>query len=212
MIREENFTRPWYWYARLLLPVDLQGKSIIDLGGGACEFSRELRERGCQVAFADIEEENVARARKLGFDSYRIDLNEPLAFGDGVFDGAIMLEVIEHVFKAEKLLSEVHRILRPGAFLILSTPNIAHLSRRMKAVRGFPPEGEGYHVRFFTPSLLSSMLAKSGFHVEALHQPSSTFGVNWILKKLGKAPVSFRVPPILRPLLVRTIILRARKV
>jgi SAM-dependent methyltransferase len=46
-----------------------------------------------------------------------------LAFDDGVFDGAIAVHSIEHVPNPEKALAEIARVLKPGAAVVLVTPN-----------------------------------------------------------------------------------------
>ncbi len=45
-----------------------------------------------------------------------------LPFKDGVFDGVLCSEVIEHVFEKERVLDEIKRVLRPGGWLILTAP------------------------------------------------------------------------------------------
>lgn len=46
---------------------------------------------------------------------------------DNEFDGVIAIEVIEHVEEDEKFLQQISRILRPGGFLLLTTPNGDHI-------------------------------------------------------------------------------------
>lgn len=43
-------------------------------------------------------------------------------FPDGAFDTAVCSDVIEHVREPEALLAEIHRLLRPGGVLVLTTP------------------------------------------------------------------------------------------
>jgi SAM-dependent methyltransferase len=50
------------------------------------------------------------------------DLNERLNFDDSSFDTVILTDVLEHIYKPEKLLSEIHRILRPGGRVIIAVP------------------------------------------------------------------------------------------
>jgi SAM-dependent methyltransferase len=47
---------------------------------------------------------------------------ESLPFADGVFDALVSFQVLEHVFKPEGLLREMHRVLRPSGGLLLSVP------------------------------------------------------------------------------------------
>ena len=43
-------------------------------------------------------------------------------FADNHFDSVIATEVLEHVFNPNDFLSEIHRVLKPGGFLLLTTP------------------------------------------------------------------------------------------
>lgn len=47
-------------------------------------------------------------------------------FRDNSFDGALCLDVVEHVENDSLMLAEVGRVLRPGATLVLTTPATEH--------------------------------------------------------------------------------------
>jgi len=57
-----------------------------------------------------------------------------LPYGDGVFDRALCLDVLEHLSFEEQAaaLAELHRVLRPGGELLVSVPNLAHLQSRVQ--------------------------------------------------------------------------------
>src|SRR5205823_12183775 len=141
--------------AEALLPPDPAGLKILEIGGGAAEFSRRLQSRGILVTFADLSPLNVERARSFGMEAHQIDLNCGLpVFQSDTYDGIVMLEIIEHIVAAESLLKEVRRVLKPEGFLILSTPNFAYWLNRIRILFGGLSHDEGYHYRFFTPSVL----------------------------------------------------------
>ena len=50
------------------------------------------------------------------------DLCEKLPIRDGVADTIVSLSVLEHLREPQKFLSECHRILKPGAAIILQVP------------------------------------------------------------------------------------------
>jgi SAM-dependent methyltransferase len=55
----------------------------------------------------------------------RIDVfydGQTLPFADSQFDSVISFEVFEHVFNLPEILSEIHRVTRPGGKLLLSVP------------------------------------------------------------------------------------------
>ncbi|MBT8228697.1 MAG: methyltransferase domain-containing protein, partial [Bacteroidia bacterium] len=46
-----------------------------------------------------------------------------LPFEEGTFDIVVSSEVIEHVPDPLKAITEMHRVLKPGGILVLTTPN-----------------------------------------------------------------------------------------
>ena len=56
-----------------------------------------------------------------------------LPFGDGAFDRALCLDVLEHLTFEEqpKALAELRRVLVPGGEVLVSVPNLAHLQSRV---------------------------------------------------------------------------------
>lgn len=58
--------------------------------------------------------------------------NEGLPYADQSFDLVTCTEVIEHLEHYRYTLREMHRILKPGGALVLTTPNILNLKSRMR--------------------------------------------------------------------------------
>ncbi len=173
-----------------------------------------LRQEGHEVEFLDIDPVNVARARALGFVAYQHDCNTPLTelLEPERYQAALLLEVIEHVFHTHVLLQSLWQCLQLGGFLVVTTPNIAHLRWRLRALLGYPPRGEGYHVRFFTYRLLCAEFSRAGFQIEREAHATSTFGINAVRTLLGKPPIRLPLPRMFRGLLVRNFAFVARKV
>jgi len=100
-----------------------QGMHLLDvgcgLGGASRYFAHEL---GCRVTGIDLTDEYVRAAamlsHRLGLDakvSYRQASALALPFAEATFDGAYMLHVGMNVPDKAKLISEVRRVLKPGA-------------------------------------------------------------------------------------------------
>lgn len=92
-----------------------------------------------------------------------------LPFGDASFDCLISSQVIEHVPFDERIFAEMRRVLKPGATLIIGTPDYATLGWRIiEPIYGFVMPG-GYrdeHVTHYTRASLAEILARYGFVVE----------------------------------------------
>jgi SAM-dependent methyltransferase len=81
-------------------------------------------------------------------------------------DCAVLTEVLEHLhyYYAPLVLSKINRALKPGGVLILTTPNIASLFRRLRLLLGIQPIYH-YHVREYTMREVVSLLREAGFEV-----------------------------------------------
>ncbi|GAB4264381.1 MAG: hypothetical protein Kow0092_16010 [Deferrisomatales bacterium] len=165
--RPEQADRYFYAGCRALAPRPRSpGGALLDLGCGRGEMARFFRELGYRVEGVDVSKDNVGHMEALGFPAHRLDLNEPLPFPDGAYEAVALLDVIEHVVQAERLAAECFRVLRPGGWLLLSTPNHAFYKRRLRALAGRPPDEEGYHFRFFIRRKLRALLERTGFRIE----------------------------------------------
>jgi len=191
-----------YAAALEIMPPPRSGHArLLELGAGHCEVAQMLRSLEWGVHAADIEDSCVAEATALGFPSTRLDLNEPLPFSDGSFDFVVMLEVIEHVVRAEAALGEVARVLSPGGRLLLTTPNHAFYKSRLRMLKGRPLGMEGDHVRFFVKAQLESLLAAAGFRIIARNSAGHLplMDGRWVRKLAGRKRVLCRVPERLEP-------------
>ena len=73
-------------------------------------------------------------------------------------------EVIEHLhyYYVPQVLSEINKSLKPSGYLILTTPNIASLFRRLRLILGKQPIYR-YHVREYTMPEILTMLEEARF-------------------------------------------------
>ena len=215
--RPHDPSRAWYRFASSLFPAS-PGRWA-DLGCGQGELLARVRASGSSTARAtplalDRSRENAAAARTVGAASLVADLETRLPFADRSLDGASLVEVIEHLPHAEALVEELRRVLRPGGWLLVTTPNVAHWTYRWRGLTGHPPKQEGYHFRFFTQQTLRACLTSRGFHIEA----RASFGKQALLTKLARVAgrdrrdkVRYRVPAPLEPLLAQHFVWLLRR-
>jgi 2-polyprenyl-3-methyl-5-hydroxy-6-metoxy-1,4-benzoquinol methylase len=150
------------------------GAHVLDAPcGGAAALTLALRGRGYAATGADLDEE--ARAA-LGDGYARVNLDGALPWGDNSFDAVISTEGIEHLENHFGFLREVCRVLKPGGFLILTTPNITALRSRVRFFgsgffgRDGRPLNEGarhplHHIGLATLPELRYELHTSGFEL-----------------------------------------------
>ncbi len=106
-----------------LVPADRAPGLALDLSAGDGRSSRLLAERGWRVVSTEL------RPRRPGWIA--VNLNNDLPLRSKSFDLVMMLEVIEHLADIPHALSEVARVLKPGAIAIISTPNRLNLTSRI---------------------------------------------------------------------------------
>ncbi len=212
--RERRADRAWYRYADRLLPTPARAGRWIDMGCGRGEFIALAGEDGHSGVGLDRRIDSVRGLTEAGIPVLAADLARGLPFDDATLDGVTLIEVIEHIVNAEDLLRELARVIRPGGWFILTTPNVAHLTYRVRAVTGHPPKQEGYHYRFFTRKKLADAVTAAGFVLE----DTASFGKSLVLSRLGRLAgrggrfkARYRVPSRLEPLFAQHFVWRLRR-
>ncbi|MFF3762768.1 class I SAM-dependent methyltransferase [Streptomyces sp. NPDC001922] len=137
-----------------------------------------------------------------------------LPFASAGADAVLFSEVIEHLVDPDSALEELHRVLRPGGDLLLSTPNLAAWYNRglllagvqpvfsevsLRRIHGRPGRQVVGHLRLCTARALTGFVAASGF--EVVRVAGAPFhGVPGPLRPLDRALC--RVPSLASILLV----------
>ena len=213
-LRPRDPDRPWYAYAARLLPARPLGRWA-DFGCGRGEFIELASDDAKSGIGLDYSATSARSLRASGRAALVADLNRGLPFATGALDGASLIEVIEHIVQAEALVAELARVIRPGGWLIVTTPNVVHIAYRWRALTGHPPKQEGYHYRFFTRHTLEATFAEAGFRLAA----QASFGKQALLSKLsrlaGKGPkhkVRYVVPRTFEPLFAQHFVWRLERV
>jgi len=139
--------------------------------------------RGCylgapgRVDHKVVESESGERFECLidHFDAGR----DPFPYPDGHFATVLCCELIEHLAADPMhMMAEIHRVLRPGGHLLLTTPNLAGLRAIAAILQGYHPgwfhaylrpgEPAARHNREYTPREIHLLLENSGFEVVLL--------------------------------------------
>ncbi len=136
------YRRHWL-YPRLCR--QLSGK-VLDIGFGLGDM---LAFRPNTVG-ADVNPHAVAWAKQRKMDAHLI-LNGKLPFEDGVFDGVIMDNVLEHILNPQDLLVEVRRVLKMDGVFLVGVPGL----------KGFASDPD--HKVFYDKSALGVCLSNAGF-------------------------------------------------
>ena len=129
--------------AKELVPAGGMGKRLLDVGCREGAQSRAFEALGYRVASIDVD----ARYEKCVV----CDANDALPFRDGTFDVVWSSEVIEHLKDPAAAIREMHRVVRPGGVIVMTTPNSYALYFRLLALVGLTPRKiqRRDHLHFF---------------------------------------------------------------
>lgn len=106
------------------------------------------------------------------------DLREPLPFPNGFVDEIVMYQVLEHVpsYEADRLVSDMARVLRMGGSLIVSVPDVRATARLLseadtdekedwaiRLIHGTQRNRWSHHFCGYVPRTLRTLLSGHGF-------------------------------------------------
>lgn len=158
-------------------------KKVLDLGCGDGFIMERINTAGNFAEGVEISTNAVKSARKKGFVVYDYSLDENWANKiKSKYDVVFLGETIEHVFDTDKLLQNVKKVLKKNGHLIITTPNIAALGRRLLLLLGMDPLVEitarsydAGHIRYFTFDTLTRLLIENSFEVEHISSTHISF-------------------------------------
>lgn len=117
-------------------------ETLLDVGCGDGAFTLVLQKvTGAAKAYGvEMSPEGADAARSQGIECAVLDVSEEdLPFSEAFFDLVYCGEIIEHLFDPDRLLGEVHRVLKAGGQAIVTTPNLASWYNRLMLLLGYQP-------------------------------------------------------------------------
>ena len=122
---------------------------LLDLGCHVGYNTDRVREVLCPKYTLGLEwvRLSIQAARDRGIPVVQHDLNQLLPLRTCSVDVVTAFDVLEHLVQTWQLLTEVHRVLKPGGFVLIDCPNLAAWSNVFALVIGLQP--------FSGPSLIS---------------------------------------------------------
>ena len=150
---------------------------ILDLGCGSGVLTTYLAKRAAHALGLDLSPKAVAFAhqnRGSDGEGYVCGSALQLPFHDAKFDAVYCFEVLEHLYvsQASAMLSEIHRVLRSGGHVVVTTPDYGSLwpmvEKILDALRLVPRLDAAQHVQRFTRPGLLQFAHGSGFSLDTL--------------------------------------------
>lgn len=195
-----------------IVAVDGTGESIMDIGCGDGSLLYQYRHRYSHLIGLEYSAERLRQAEAnlagLKFTALQGSAEEIDQLQDNSVDRIITADVIEHIPDVYAASHEMFRVLKPGGDLVINTPNIAFVKKRLVLALGRfpstsqPNEGmgsdvlfDGGHLHYFTYRSLRLLLERAGFEMvrpmgfgrfgvfHSLWPSLTSGGVQWVAKK-----------------------------
>jgi 2-polyprenyl-3-methyl-5-hydroxy-6-metoxy-1,4-benzoquinol methylase len=146
-------------------------KRVLELGPAAGHFTRALVANGCRVVGVEFDPAAAAVVEQVAERVVVGDLSDPTvvaaAIDDERFDVVLGGDVLEHLPDPLTVLRACRAALKPGGYVVLSLPNIAHADIKLQLLAGrFAYRDTGLldrtHLHFFTLGSIEEMLREAG--------------------------------------------------
>ncbi len=125
-----------------------------NLFDGGCSYgygTRYLSQKSTNTYAIDMNKIHIAVANeKYKNINFKVGVLEDTGYEDSFFDAIVLNDVLEHTNDKIQTLSEMYRILKPGAYIIISTPH--------KGLFAFlDPYNYGYNLKKYLPLLYKTL-------------------------------------------------------
>lgn len=147
-----------------------KNSTILDFGCGDGRYIEEfIKINPYKIIGVDISEYAINKAKKKFPQArfYVISGDDIMPLNASSIDFILAADVIEHIFDVTNFLTEMHRALKKGGKIFISTPYYGTIKNLVIALIGFDTAfNPTYaHIRFFTKKSLTSLLKKNGFNI-----------------------------------------------
>jgi methionine biosynthesis protein MetW len=148
---------------RATRPVNLLDVGCWD-GLGTLRYAESLG--GARAHGIEVFEAQAVEAERRGIEVARVDLEaDVFPWPDASMDVVVCNQVLEHLKNIWQPLAEMHRVLRPGGYALLSVPNLASLHNRVLLATGRQPTSIrtfGPHVRGYAFGEFRALVERDG--------------------------------------------------
>jgi ubiquinone/menaquinone biosynthesis C-methylase UbiE len=152
-------------------------KKLLDIGCGVGYLLKFAEDRGLESYGIDVSEEGVKVAQKVTPNSkIMVGKGEDLKFPDNFFDYVTCLGSLEHFLNLKKGVSEMFRVAKKDALVLIVVPNANFILWKIKGEKGTIQQD--LKENLFTLNQWKNIFIESGFSVIKIHQD------RWYMKKI----------------------------
>lgn len=170
---------------------------LLDIGCARGSLMAELEKQNWDVSGIEPHTEDAEIARAAGFSVLNCSVEEALLNNFKSYKGIIIADVLEHLLDPKEILTACRSLIESDGFIVISVPNIAHVSVRIQLLLGrFNYSDAGIldrtHLHFYTKktivelieqcSLSAVRIASSPAPIEKVFPSLARKGFSWILQ------------------------------
>lgn len=151
---------------------------VVDVGCGDGGILSFCSRQGARIVGIDVDASALERARQKneanGKAAFLLASGEGLPLPEEFATRVLCTEVLEHVESPARVMSEIRRICKPGAIILLTVPDPASEEVQRKIA---PPDyfERPNHVRIFERDEFSRLVVDAGFEIVS----TGGFGFFW---------------------------------
>jgi 2-polyprenyl-3-methyl-5-hydroxy-6-metoxy-1,4-benzoquinol methylase len=168
---------------------------LLEIGCGDGDFLVTAQAAGWRVTGVEYSATACEKARqRLKHGEVFCGELQPARLEAEQFDLCVISDVIEHVRSPMDFLKEIHRLLKPGGALFITTPSIGSWSARLMRQKWMEFKAE--HLTYFDPQTLQTALFKSSFRDVIVEPGWKMLSFDYVKMHFERFPV-----PVVTPVL-----------
>jgi len=141
-------------------------RSFLDIGCATGKLLKYMKGKDWKEKGVEVCKESAEYGRtERGLDIFTGTLQEA-AFADSSYNVVHCSHLIEHLTDPAQFVSELYRILVPGGYAVITTPNASGLQAKLFGERWRSVIAD--HMYLFPKGVLKQLLSKKGFSVKKI--------------------------------------------
>lgn len=148
--------------------------TVLDVGCGTGILGEALKtKKNCRVYGIEFSKESARISAKRLDGVHVLDIENQEFRSSIKFDVIIFADVLEHLRNPEKVLPKYTKLLKPGGRFVISLPNVANWTMRLKLLFGnFTYARTGIldetHLRFFTLNTIKQFMTRCNLKIDKM--------------------------------------------
>lgn len=170
--------------------------SVLDVGCGTGALGEKLKQKGCKIDGVEYSKESADIAKTKIDEVFICNIETDIPQTKKKYDVLIFADVLEHLRNPEKVLKNFLSLLKKEGSVIISLPNIANWSIRIKLLFGrfnYTKTGilDETHLHFYTIKSAKKMISHAELRVEKIDITPNF--VRFFLEPIKKISYLFRI-------------------